>query len=399
MKALLFMLIFIRMSLDSSSQYFSVSIFEKSITLSQILGIGMAALGLVLIVSKWYVCRRFPLVLPFALLGLWGIATLPFSIAPQATAQELLRIFGLFTVALLAFMNIRTIADFKELLIILFASFLIPITVGLYQYAFGIGFADETVSIPRIFGTFAHPNVFSLTLFSVFFLGILFLSTFAKNEKEKSGSIIFLATSGLALLLTFSRVAWIALFTALSLLALWRYRKALVLLLAIPILLFTFSGTVRDRVVGSFDRTPDSSIAWRMTLWDDMLRKTAIDGKNVTGYGLDTFPIVSEDLRGIALGSNDAHNDFVKFFVEGGYVGLATFLTFLFSILFVLISAFRGARDHRMKIAFGSLLILFSAMEFSALSDNAFKNTPLWWIFFAVLGGALGTLRKQGHSV
>ncbi len=392
-QAFLFALIFVRMSLDYTSQYFTVSILERSFTLSELFGIAIAVIGIITVLQKGKDLPKFRLLPAFILIGLWGAVSLFFSIMPSSTLRDLLRIFDLFTFAFLAFVTVRNRADFKRLLEALFITFIIPLGVGFYQYAAGIGFQDESSPIPRIFGTFAHPNVFSLALFTVFALAVLYRTEFAKTTKSRVLTVIFLGATGLAMLLTLSRVAWLATAVFFLIIAVFRNRKLLLPMILLPIFFLALSGTLRERVMQSFDLNPDSSIAWRLTLWSDNIRKTFIDGREWYGYGLETFPSASEELRGIALGSNDAHNDFVKFFVEGGYTGLATFLTFIGLIFLPLSRRYKNATDTGIKTVFGIIIVALIAIEFSAFSDNVFRNTPLWIIFFTATGGALGAFR------
>jgi O-antigen ligase len=109
---------------------------------------------------------------------------------------------------------------------------------------------------------------------------------------------------------------------------------------------------------------------------------------------MNTFPLVSESIRGIRLGSNDSHNDFVKFFVEGGIIGLTVFLLSLLLIgraLFLAIHTGQGA----MRSAFVLTGILFLVLEVAALSDNVFKNTPVQWLFFITASILFALQRKK----
>jgi O-antigen ligase len=393
--SLLSILILVRMSLDSSPLHFTLPLVDISLSLSQAFGVGVALLGALLIVSERARLRSFPLVAPFGIIFFWGLFSFSYSIAPQSTAQDLLRVFDLFVIGLLAFTGTRNLRNFRSVITAILAASILPIAFGIAQFFLGIGFSDENVGAPRIFGTFAHPNVYSLFLFSIVLTSILFLTLYARIPKSRLIGGAFLALSSLALLLTFSRVAWIALFVSLVLLSLWRFRLLLVPLLLMPLILLIFSSSVRDRVDETFDPTPDSSVVWRQTLWADNIRKAEIDGRQWLGTGLETFPKASEDLRGIRFGSNEAHNDFVKFFIEGGYVGLAAFVAYLLSIISIIVLSYRRTEDPRLKTVFGFLLVFFLSMGLAMLSDNIFKNTPLWWIFFATLGAALGALRQE----
>ena len=391
----LFALIFVRMLLDYSSQYFTVSILERSFTFSELFGIAIAAVGIITLIRKGKELRKFQLLPAFLLILFWGTVSLTFSIESSSTLRDLLRIFDLFTFAFLAYVTISDRTDFKRLLESLFIAFIIPLGVGLYQYAAHIGFQDESSPIPRIFGTFAHPNVFSLALFAIFALAILYRTEFAETKWSRALTIVFLWVSGFAILLTLSRVAWIATAIFFLIIAVFRNRKLILPMILIPIFILALSGTLRERAIQSFDLNPDSSIAWRLTLWSDNIRKTFIDGREWYGYGLETFPSASEELRGIVLGSNDAHNDFVKFFIVGGYIGLASFIAYLGLLFFPLVRSYRNTPGKDVKTIFGVLIVLLIAIEFSALSDNVFRNTPLWIIFFAAAGGALGAFKTS----
>ena len=238
---LLCLLIIVRMSLDYSAQYFSFTILDASFSLSQLLGLGIAFLGIITLVFKRDALPRFALNTPALVLFLWGIATLFYSLSPKDTLGELLRFFDLFALGFISFVTIRKAEDFKTLLQAFFISGLLPIAFGLYQFAFHIGFQDVDVSIPRIFGTFSHPNVFSLYLFSLLVLGIIYFLLFVHSKRERLFALLFLGLLVLTLVLTFARVAWVALFVFVFLLALFRYRLLLFPLILLPLVLFAFS--------------------------------------------------------------------------------------------------------------------------------------------------------------
>ena len=96
---LLSLLFIVRMSLDYSSQYISLSLWNITLSLSQLLGLGIAFLGIIFIVVHFQKLLRFPLLVPFLIVTLWGLFTLTYSISPSATTYELLRFFNLFVIA------------------------------------------------------------------------------------------------------------------------------------------------------------------------------------------------------------------------------------------------------------------------------------------------------------
>jgi O-antigen ligase len=389
------LLIITRMSIDFSAESTSFAIDTFSISLSQILGLGIATIGIISVFHFREHLRLFPLNIPFLIIFLWGLTSLSFSLSPILGVQELLRFFSIWSIGFLAYATVKSRDDARALFLALFCSAILPILFGIYQFMNGIGLEDENVSIPRIFGTFSHPNVFSLYLATLAGITILFLLSFTKDLKEKMWSAAFLLILSLTLLLTYTRIGWIALFLFLVLVALYRFRLALVPLLLVPILLYAVVTPIRDRVDESLTPTVDSSLTWRQGIWHDTITATRMDSHRfVSGSGMNTFPLVSESIRGMKLGSNDSHNDFVKFFVEGGIIGLALFLLSLFLVGRALFLAIRTGQGV-LRSAFVLTGILFLVLEIAALSDNVFKNTPVQWLFFITASILFALQRKK----
>lgn len=392
---LLSLLFIVRMSLDYSSQYISLSLWNITLSLSQLLGLGIAFLGIIFIVLHFQKLLRFPLLVPFLIVTLWGLFTLTYSISPSATTYELLRFFNLFVIGFLAFVSVTRYRDFRTLLHAIFLSSILPVLLGLYQFIFHIGLNDENVSIPRIFGTFSHPNVYSLFLFALIALGILYFLIYAKTRESRLMIMSYLALLAVTLLLTYARIAWIALFVFLFLLSLWRFRPLLIPLMLFPIILVTFSASIQDRVNEAFHPTPDSSITWRQNLWHDMVLKTDFENRELFGSGMDTFRISSEQLRGLRFGSNDPHNDFVKFYVEGGVVGVAVLVLYIGLLLSFIIRIYYKTPSHSLSTLATLSGFVILTLLLASLSDNIFKNTPVQWILWTLLGGLLALYRES----
>lgn len=392
---LLCLLFIIRMSLDYSSQYLSLTLFNITLSLSQLLGLAIAFLGILFIVVHFQKLFRFPLLTPFLIVSLWGLFTLTYSISSTSTSYELLRFFNLFVIGFMAYVSITRYRDFRTLLYAIFLSSILPIAFGVYQFTFGIGLQDENVSIPRIFGTFSHPNVYSLFLFALVALAVLYFLVYAKSRESRLLIISYLGLLIIILLLTYARIAWIALFVFLFFLSLWRFRLFLIPLIFFPLILITFSTSIQDRVGEAFHPTPDSSITWRRNLWHDMILKTDFENRELLGTGMDTFRISSEQLRGLRFGSNDPHNDFVKFYVEGGIIGLMVLSIYILSFLFIIIRIYQKTPSHSLRTLATISGFVILTLLLSSLSDNVFKNTPVQWILWTLLGGLLALYRES----
>ncbi len=386
---LLATLIVIRMSLDYSSQFITFSLFDRVVSLSQILGLGIAGLGMLFVLFHLRPLGRYPLLLPYGLLIFWGLSTLTYSIDPTSSAQEVLRIFDLFSIGFIAYASVERYRDYRTLLRAIFISSLLPIVFGLYQFLFGIGLVDENVSAIRIFGTFSHPNVFSLYLFTVAAVASIYLLVYARKDQARLLTSLYLGLVLITLILTYARIAWIAFFVFATLIAIWRYRFLLLPLILLPIVLMTFIPAVNERVSEAFHPTPDSSIVWRQNLWHDMILKTNLEERVWLGSGVDTFRVSAEQLRGGRFGSNESHNDFVKFYVDGGIVGLSVFVFYLLTLAFPVINVRRLTPSHSLKNMATLLLLLLLTLIIASFSDNVFKNTPVQWILAVVIGGFL----------
>lgn len=393
---LLSLLIIARMSLDYSAEYFTFTFFEIPVSLSQFLGISIAALGVIIIILHRKQLFNFQLVIPALILLLWEGFTLSYSISPYETLQEALRFFGFFTLGFLAYISVKKIDDFKKLLLAFFVSGILPVAFALYQWIFGIGIQDDAFSVPRIFGTFSHPNVFSLYLFALIVFAWLFFIIFARSPQKKLITFCMLGIFTIVLFLTFTRVAWLALFIFTFLLALFRYRFLLFPLVLLPLVLFTFSQNFQERFSETFAQRPDSSIIWRKNLWRDVTTESIQSGNLWFGSGMNTFPIVSENLRGITFGSNDSHNDFIKFFVEGGIVGLIIYLIYISSIFFILIkNYFQVHKQSVLQLSSGALFLFFLVITIASLSENVFRHAPVQWLFFSAFGGLLSLTKSK----
>ena len=196
------------------------------------------------------------------------------------------------------------------------------------------------------------------------------------------------------LFLTFARVAWLITFLFILGLAFFRYRALLLPLIILPLFLLFVSPAFQDRVAESFSPDPDSSIVWRQTLWSDVITKTFQDDRALLGSGINTFPLFTSTVRDSVAGSNDAHNDFVKFFIEGGIVGLVVLLLFYGWLIKLLV---RVKKITPLMQDLTLIMLLFTSCLFIAsFTDNIFKNTPVEWVYFVLFGAILALSQKQG---
>jgi O-antigen ligase len=202
------------------------------------------------------------------------------------------------------------------------------------------------------------------------------------------------------LLATYTRGAWIGLAILLGGVSLIRYPKKTLIITAIitPIIAIGAAGyiwaqqniwynvtplediPVIARVVGLFNGDPSDSIIWRQVMWSDMYNKGLT--RPWTGFGTGTIEIIVEQVRGVSLGALEAHNDYIKIFVEMGVFGLVAYIVFIIGILYSLLIRIQSREDTLLLI----MTFLVFAIYLSSIWDNLLRQTAVMWIFFGLLG-------------
>jgi len=95
---------------------------------------------------------------------------------------------------------------------------------------------------------------------------------------------------------------------------------------------YFLSDVFRERLWELISLDPYGSIVWRFKLWKDILPLSL--WQPWFGYGLGTFEKLTEFYRGFSLGSLEAHNDYLKIFIENGIIGLTAYFWVIIGLLF-----------------------------------------------------------------
>lgn len=395
------LLIIIRASIDALSEtiFFPIS-DEISITASQAFGIFTVLLAIPFLISSARSPRKPPLFYPFLLLIGWGALTASYSVdasITSGTGYEVTRLLTIFFIFTLAYTSVQTKRHWKFLLNALLVSAILPFLIAVYQLISGIGYHDEAFGLARIYGTFAHPNVFA-----TFFVAVAAV-TFITFESSKASagrlaSIFSGALACLAVLFSYTRIAWLALSIFIFTILTKKSAKWIPALLLGGLSLYVFSDSIRDRVNEAFSFSSTSSILWRFTTWNDAITYTLQSGRIWFGSGLNTFSSVLESIRGIRFTVNDPHSEFIRAFVEGGIIGLAVTLFFYGSILLTLFLSWqRRNLSTEGKNTFFILFSLWIALTLASFTDHILRSTPLQWVVWSLMGGAFAVfLRNNG---
>jgi putative inorganic carbon (HCO3(-)) transporter len=222
------------------------------------------------------------------------------------------------------------------------------------------GLIESVMGVYRIRATQSTPLTFSGILVIVFSIGFSFV-LLAASRKEKMVLGPQLGIILAAILLSYTRSSWLALFFAIILIGILKERRLIPALLIGTLLIFLLGPeSIRSRAVSIFNPSGQSSFM-RIELLKSSPR--VIRDHPLTGVGLvdllpvyDTYvrPNVPDHLKEIRLGH--FHNNLVQVVVQTGIFGLTTFLFLMFNIVRSEWEGYRAAGDRfLMSVSLGSL--------------------------------------------
>ena len=321
--------------------------------------------------------------------------------------RELFRLFSWLMVYLLV-MQLEGRISPEKLISRLFWALLIPLTIAFLQIILPPSLlppllasqaaGDASVaSLSRINGTLGHPNTFAT--FVLLFIGLTLWKL--GQSKQRLPWLILLgilafffvstrAIFGLVMLLVFVLVLTIPKLKPINIIG------GLILLVFI-FGLFASSEFGQERLA-SLAQTPlfnpdidvsraislsagdNNSFNWRIAQWHYLLEQW--QHYPVFGYGLGLS-------QHVATNQLYPHNDYVRALVEGGIVGLVTFVTLLVAQVIRLIAFIRntprGSAQNQLSFI---LLAVFFAIPVGMLTENIWSHTTLffyWWTISSVV--------------
>ncbi|MBE6635861.1 MAG: hypothetical protein E7617_06675 [Ruminococcaceae bacterium] len=247
----------------------------------------------------------------------------------------------------------------------------------------------------RATSTFGNPNIYAVFLL----VATVFSVSFAFDKSKRNHSVYYTLASLLnisALVLTFTRGAWIALIlTALGFIVI-RSRRAPKILLAplaiIPVVPLFIPDNVIERFLSVFNKA-DSSIASRLSIWRSSLRILADKPLIGTGVGDKAF---AEEFLKYAEDSVTAPHSHNLFLEIGCELGIFALLLFVFLILVRIIHRATYARYVR-DSSVDNLCTMSGAAFFALLTfgmtDYVWYSTSMYLLFWIVFGIGSATLR------
>lgn len=393
----LFILIISKVGLDYFREW-DIFIIKDYFTLNlgAVLGIFILVFTLCWMIAKKKEIFKTPNFLIIFLFLFISLTSILYSQYQFTSLKEWIRITSFFAIYFLTFNLIKSKYDLRLIQKIFLVSAIIPCFIGIWQIIAKTGLTDESGFL-RIYGSFSHPNAFSYFLVIILTLLIHFFIT-AENQKTKIFYLLFIILNFILLIFTYSRGAWLAFATILLLLGVLKYRKllfkSLVAIILFIILIFSVNLFFQDynsspflnfdpsrRIIESFSLNHTSSISWRIELWREMA--DVFWKKPFLGYGIGSFEEESLRARGFYAGSYEAHNDYLRFAIELGLVGLAIYVLLILIILNNIIKIYKKLNDKNLKIFCLCFLCVFISLFLISFTENILRNIIVQWIFWS----------------
>lgn len=318
-----------------------------------------------------------------------GVVSIAGSSQPLQTAAEVLRVGA---VVMMLIVLEQLLADRSKLRLVLSAAFVsavIPIAVaGVQALTRKGGFAD--VSFYRVQGTFTYPSPFASYLA---FVGVMAAALIPHvRGRVRFALLVLLIADVVALLLTYTRVAWIALVVGLLVVGALQSKKLLaglvIALLAVvvaaPSVTARFSDLSESRTAAGYS---GNSLIWRFEYWGETL--SLVTERPVTGIGLG-------EVRQSTDQQKAPHNDYLRAYVEMGVIGVLAYVAFLVSMAVVARRALRRAPpglERAIAVGFAGCLTVLLTLSITA---NVISQPVILWTFAVFAAAAVAVSRRPG---
>ena len=253
---------------------------------------------------------------------------------------------------------------------------------------------SDTIS-KRAFATFGNPNIYSVYLL----VAIIFCAVFAFDKSDSKNKTLYgipFILNLAALILTWTRGAWLALLLSIVTHAIIKSRRCpkilLMLILAIPVGIVFIPDAIKDRIL-SIVNLSDSSVISRLSIWRSSLRMLAENVFTGVGIGSGAFPREFLKFAEDSVSAPHAHNIFLQIGCEAGIFTLALFV----HLLFIRIRHRASYARYVRYASVGSICTMAGCALFAlvlfGMTDHIFYNSQMTMLFFTVFGIGSATLR------
>ncbi len=242
-------------------------------------------------------------------------------------------------------------------------------------------------------------------------IGAIVATSFLLYSTSMKRRFIFGLIAGiliLAIILTFSRSAYVMLVVGLAVVAFFKARWLLLVAAVVGIIAFTAVPRVKERVMSGVQIDVTSSI--RITSWQNSLT-IAMDnqpfgiGFNSYRYAQDRYGIVNQEDSGNAGAGADSSWLFVL--ATTGAIGFTLFIIFYSSLIYAsgrVLLENQHNNQTLMSIKATQLAVvavLFGLIPASMINNSLFYTwiLQLWWVLIGLSLGTAYWLKHQGQAI
>lgn len=234
----------------------------------------------------------------------------------------------------------------KQVITAIYASSVVPILYGFYQWATGQG-NDVTEGYVRVNSSFFHPAHFSMYLT---FLFCLAYAEFLDDARTNRGfRLVYIGMLVALEISTYTRISWLAMLVCWVYLS-WIYNKRSYLVAgglvgAFGLVAFGRGVLARMEDAGAVFQTGadvydlNTSVGWRLYFWDELQRR--FWEHQWLGHGAGSSVMLGVELFGQEAAP---HNGYLRVAYETGWLGVAFFAWVLLTMMW---QGFRLIRRRR----------------------------------------------------
>ena len=316
--------------------------------------------------------------------------------------REWIRLASLLMIYVLSYQLTQSM-DYRKIIRYIFFALPVPLFVGFYQIITSTGIKVDGIN--RVYGTLAHPNSFSL--FLVLFIGITFWRVMASARKPLWVALLILEI--VVLVNTFS-VGGVLMFLVMCTILVFKmakrqYRAMIYVLVFFVLIGFALNSAGRLRIsemsrAGNILETMktgklsgEGSFAWRILNWYMFIEESKKNA--LLGYGLGTT------VEMVSPMGNIPHNDYLRFLVETGLVGLCMFFWFLISLGRGIWRVCCTATNGDLEFLYFAIIMfsVYIAWMVGSFADNFITATGFQYYFWALTGVLMAQYHKMTHLI
>jgi len=271
--------------------------------------------------------------------------------------------------------------DFFHEAVLKFVALVFPDSL---EHHFGIDFDTAKVSnfATRACSTFSNPIFFAAFLVITLPIAIHYFFQIKENKKKRIVSAVCVGFIVAGIALSYSRGAYLAALVALFVTLFCEKKQTIVSLCIMPAALFLIPQGVYKRLLTLVTNKNDISLTTHSRIYEaafETIEKHWLFG---IGTGNAGFREILHNEYGIK--QPHAHNIFLEFFIEGGFIGVCLFAVTLFLMVFGMIKIAVKCKEGRALCV--TLIASLAGFVCCGMFDFIFYGPKPIQIFFLLAG-------------